>query len=185
MLVAAVLVVGWLAGGLVSGTWAPGDKAASVSGGPVTLAEAPAPRSKPARVPGRRLQVEPRAHVVRAEARRPRPRRRPATAKPPVVAPAPTAAAAPASAVSQVSYGSPPDTSGRPKPESAKVKPKKTQLSATPAARSSAGADVKPSHGFRGNGHGHGQGAQPTPLPAPSVGEDKHADKGDGGRSGR
>jgi hypothetical protein len=195
MLVAAVLVIGCLAGGLVTGTWAPGAQVASVSGGPVTLAEAPAPRSEPARVPARRPQVEPRAPVVRAAAApRPRPRRvrlqRPAAAKPPAVAPAPTAAAVPASVVSQVSNGSRPDTSTqpkpKPKPKPARSKPQKkqaTQLSATPALRSSAGTDVPP--GSRGKGHGRGHGTQPTPPPAPSVGYDKHADKGTPRHSGR
>jgi hypothetical protein len=198
-LVAAVLVVGWLAGGLIAGVWSPREQAATVGGAAVTLA-APSDRHDARRrvsvsqdqSPTAPPPARARADAVRGErsARRaPRHRRRaaaaPLTASPSVQAPvpAPVATATPAAAAMPVTAPADAapvetaDTSTRATSEAKRSSQLTTEAPAAPSRRperSSAGGDD--------------QGRRPTsPAPAAQpapVGDHGGADQHGHGRGG-
>jgi hypothetical protein len=189
MLVVAVLVLGWLTSGLVTGVWSPSQQAADAAGAAVKLA-APsdrAPRSKGASASsGRPLTapeppradpaVGPRAHAV-LEGRAPRRARgrRRADAQPspsstvpmpaaiPTATPAPVAAAVPAAATTEATNSATADTSEQ-------ETQRKAASEVSSERWSAAGRDDSRQWRPRGRGHRHDDGAghQPTPVAVPS-----------------
>jgi hypothetical protein len=195
MLVVAVLVVGWLVGGLIAGVWSPRDQAASAAGAAVTLA-APsdrddAPRAAAARVSasGDQAPTAPRPAAARADAvrgkrgsrRAPRPRRR-AAAAPSTPSPAP--AVTPAATTTPVAAAAPvtADTDASPVERTQATSETKgshvtTKAPAAPSRRPD-GSDA------RGQARRGGMGGRPSPAPVPSptpAGDPGGVDHGHGG----
>lgn len=178
-LTAFILVLGWLAGGLITGVWSPREQAASVTGGVVALAS-PSDREdgpRPARervvaateqAPKRFEPTAARADAVRGERsprRVQRTRRRAASAP---ATPAPAAAtpvATPAPTATPVAAAAPVST------PTATVDEESTEaISDRQATQESARAPETSRNNDRGNGRGWGRrrGAQPTPTPTPT-----------------
>ena len=194
-LAVAILVLGWLTSGLITGVWSPREQVASVTHSDVKLA-APSEREKAARperstkVPTARTQQHVRARKPRAVAPAPRSRRR-ATGQrrnaPVVTKPAPTATPAPVATAVPVTTATEAQTVPTPTTSTS------TATETTTNRRSSASTET-PTRSWQdddsgdrrsdGNRSWRGQSrrrtqvarpvATPAPTPAPVADDDDH-----------